>query len=102
MMSVDQSSQIRADLTCPFEPCEPRRRVLIFLRHIGALGVVLEITVEADGEQVPGAALITDKDQILRSPQPALIGVFHLPFPIQFGLLAGEGLKYLHVKERSL
>src|SRR4029077_11904702 len=75
---ADQGAQVRADRLRALEARALRRRLLRRLADRGTLGVVFQVPIRADGEEVPGRAGLADEDQVLREVERAVVRVFHL------------------------
>src|SRR6202162_3177041 len=98
-MAADECPQKGTDTARALEPGGAGGRVLGRLGDVGALGIVLEVAVEADREDVPGCPLVAHEYQILRPAKRLQVGVLHLPLAGELGALAGERLKHLDVTE---
>src|ERR1700693_225736 len=98
-MAADECPQKGTDTARALEPGGAGGRVLGRLGDVGALGIVLEVAVEADREKVPGSPLVAYENEILRPAERLQIDVLHLPLAGELGTLAGERLKHLDVKE---
>ncbi len=51
--------------------------------RVGALGEVFDVAVESQGKRIPRTSQRLGKDQVLRTPYPAQILVFHHAFFVQ-------------------
>src|SRR5262245_61773273 len=98
-MLADQRSQVRPDMARRFKPCGASGGVLILFRNICALSVMLQVSIKSDREHIPHRALITDEDKIPGPFERPLVGVFHLTFFVQLGLLAWQRDENLEVEE---
>ncbi len=63
---------------------------------------MLQVSEDADGEDVPRCALVAHEDKIFRLFQCSRIGILHLALFIQFGKFARKRDKHLNVEKRSI
>src|SRR5258708_5476619 len=88
MMHAYEAAQIRADLAGSVKPGGFGGGFLVFDGDVGTFSVVFQVAENADGEYVPGRALIADKDKVLRLLQSLGIGIFHFAFFVEVAKLA--------------
>src|SRR4051794_27657583 len=98
-MKRDQGAQVRADRSRRLESGCFGSRLRVGGREVAALGVVFQVAVTADGEDVPRRALVAYEDQILRQFQCVGVGILHLALLDQFCMFAGKCLEHFYVEE---
>jgi hypothetical protein len=68
------------------------------LRNVRALGVVLEIPVRADREEIPRRTGDADKDQVLGLADGLRIDILHLALAVEIPLPSRQRLEHLDVE----
>src|SRR6202011_901374 len=72
------------------------------LGNVGAFRIVLEVSVEADSEEVPGRSAFPNEDGILGPPQALQVGVLHFALAAQVAAPTRQDLEHLHMEDTRL